>query len=575
MTVKSKLFVILVLLLIVLVGTSGLTYLRLGDQAPQLRGMATDTGRVSESWIPLLLVTADVKTDVYQVWQWLTDISATRGLDGLDDGFDEAKANAGKFADDVATARKMATELGLDDMVQALDKVEAAFGPFYETGQKMANAYVSEGPAGGNKLMADFDAVAAAIAVSLDDLVQSVQALTGETLASLDEQATAVEAANADLIRFVLILTAIGVVIALGGALYLFRLIGSSLDGLLGDIRIVAEKDENATMNLDVDRSDEFGVVARALSDFRTRLVEEVKTALAEQEQAKDRAEAEKRAAMNRLADEFETSVGGVVETVSSASNRMHETAQSMSATAEEASRQSTAVAVAAEQASANVQTVAAAAEELSSSIAEISRQVAQSAQIAGSAVREVDATNAKIQDLAQASQKIGEVVALITDIAEQTNLLALNATIEAARAGDAGKGFAVVASEVKNLANQTGRATDEIGGQISSIQSATQDAVDAIASIGRTIGEIDEITTTIASAVEEQGATTQEIARNVEQAAAGTNEVTANIGGVNRAASETGIASTEVLDSAGQLSEQSDLLQKEVDTFVSRVRSA
>ena len=322
------------------------------------------------------------------------------------------------------------------------------------------------------------------------------------------------------------------------------------------------------------DRKDEIGRMAAAVQVFKDNAIEKVRLE-AEQVEAEKRAEQEKRDTMNRMADEFQSSVGGVVETVASASTEMQSTAQAMSATAEETSQQSTAVAAAAEQASANVETVASAAEELSSSIAEISRQVAQSAQIAADAVRDAKHTDEQIQGLAQAVAKIGEVVSLITDIAEQTNLLALNATIEAARAGDAGKGFAVVASEVKNLANQTAKATDEISGQISGVQSATEEAVAAIQGIGKTIGEIDEIATTIASAVEEQGAATQEIARNVEQASAGTQDVTSNIGGVNQAASETGAAASEVLQSASELSQQSELLKQQVDTFVARVRAA
>ncbi|GIK98439.1 MAG: methyl-accepting chemotaxis protein [Alphaproteobacteria bacterium] len=322
------------------------------------------------------------------------------------------------------------------------------------------------------------------------------------------------------------------------------------------------------------DRKDEIGQMADAVEVFKQNAIEMDRLA-AEQKELERRGMEEKKRTMNQVADRFQASVGGIVETVSSSATEMQTTAQSLTATAEETSRQSTAVAAASEQASANVQTVASAAEELSSSIAEISRQVAQSAEIAGRAVAEAERTNGQVKGLAEAAQKIGEVVNLISDIASQTNLLALNATIEAARAGEAGKGFAVVASEVKNLATQTAKATEEITGQIASIQQATREAVAAIQSIGQTIGSINEIATTIASAVEEQGAATQEIARNVQQAAAGTTEVSSNIAGVTQAAGETGAAATQMLSASGELARQGEHLRSEVDKFLQAVRVA
>ena len=276
---------------------------------------------------------------------------------------------------------------------------------------------------------------------------------------------------------------------------------------------------------------------------------------------------------LNAHADAFEQSVKGMVEIVASAATQLQSTARTMEGTANGTSEQATTVAAAADEAATNVQTVASAAEELASSIAEISRQVAQSTQIAGAAVDEAQRTNSMVQGLADAAQKIGEVVSLINDIASQTNLLALNATIEAARAGEAGKGFAVVASEVKNLANQTAKATDEISAQIGGIQTATKDAVGAIEGIGGTIGEINEIASAIAAAVEEQGAATQEIARNVEQAASGTTQVTQNISEVTQAASETGQAAGQVLDAASELSQQSEKLNGEVHRFLDQIR--
>ncbi|MTJ84143.1 MAG: chemotaxis protein [Telmatospirillum sp.] len=272
-------------------------------------------------------------------------------------------------------------------------------------------------------------------------------------------------------------------------------------------------------------------------------------------------------------ANRFEHDVASSVGIVASAATQLQATAQTMAATAEQTSRQAALVARAASDASANVQTVASAAEELTASIGEISRQVSQSTEISGSAVEEADRTNKMVHGLTEAAQRIGEVVKLINNIASQTNLLALNATIEAARAGEAGKGFAVVAGEVKNLANQTAKATDEISVQIQAVQTATREAAAAIGGIGGTIGKMNEIAAAIAAAVEQQGAATQEIARNVQQAAHGTGVVLENIGSVTAAAGSAETSSREVLAAAGQLSGQSTAMSREMDSFLEVIR--
>ncbi|HLF58687.1 MAG TPA: globin-coupled sensor protein [Alphaproteobacteria bacterium] len=275
------------------------------------------------------------------------------------------------------------------------------------------------------------------------------------------------------------------------------------------------------------------------------------------------------------LIRDFETKSTASLGATAEATKQVQETAQSMSATAEETNRQSLAVMAAAEQASSNVQTVATAAEELSSSIAEISRQVAQAASAAGKAVTDARRTDGTVRGLADAAQKIGEVVELINDIASQTNLLALNATIEAARAGEAGKGFAVVASEVKSLANQTAKATEEIAAQIHSMQTVTSEAVTAIQGIGEQINGINEIATAIAAAIEEQGAATEEIARNIQQASSGTQEVSSNIAGVTQAAGETGAAAHKVLEASRSVASQSDALRDDIGKFLEGVKAA
>jgi methyl-accepting chemotaxis protein len=348
--------------------------------------------------------------------------------------------------------------------------------------------------------------------------------------------------------------------------------VSTPIRAMTGAMTRLAQHDLTTEIN-GVGRKDEVGQMAAAVQVFKTSMIEADR--LKEEQEEAQRVAAKRSALVDQLTRDFDQKVQGVVQTVASQATQMQSSAQSMSATAEETTKQASAVAAASEQSAANVQTVASATEELSSSIAEISRQVAHSSQIAASAVSEAGKANDMVQGLLGASQKIGEVIALINDIADQTNLLALNATIEAARAGEAGKGFAVVAAEVKNLATQTSKATEEIGAQIAGVQGATQDAVKAIASIGKTISEIDQIAATIAAAVEEQGAATQEIARNVEEAAKGTQEVSSNIGGVTEAANGTGAAANQVLTASRSLSAQSDELRTVVQSFLTQVKAA
>ncbi|MGY4161706.1 methyl-accepting chemotaxis protein [Bradyrhizobium sp. USDA 4461] len=322
------------------------------------------------------------------------------------------------------------------------------------------------------------------------------------------------------------------------------------------------------------DRRDEVGDVAKAALVFKDNGLAKVRMER-EQKDMEARAAAQRRTDMLELADGFERAVGEIVETVASASNELEASATTLTSTAERSQSLATTVASASEEASTNVQSVASATEELSSSVNEISRQVQESARMAGDAVSQARATNDRVGELSKAAARIGDVVELINTIAGQTNLLALNATIEAARAGEAGRGFAVVASEVKALAEQTAKATGEIGQQIAGIQAATEDSVNAIRAIGSTIERLSEISSTIAAAVEEQGAATQEISRNVQQAAQGTQQVSANITDVQHGANETGSASSQVLAAAQSLSGDSSRLKLEVGKFLNAVRAA
>jgi methyl-accepting chemotaxis protein len=367
-----------------------------------------------------------------------------------------------------------------------------------------------------------------------------------------------------------------GILFSFGLAAFLW-IMASSITRPITQLTSVMRDLASGTLDVEVggqDRTDEIAEMARAVQVFKDNAVEKARLEEA-QATAQQRAESERREGLRELAQRFESSVKGVVDRVLSSAERMEATAQRMSATADDASRESANVAAASSEATANVETVAATADQLSASIAEIGRQVVQSAKITQNAVSEVDATDETVRGLAEAASRIGEVVTLINDIAGQTNLLALNATIEAARAGEAGKGFAVVAQEVKNLANQTARATEEISAQILAVQEETGEAVGAIERIRDIIGEVNDISTTISSAVEEQGASTQEIARAVQQAAQGTQGVNRNIATVSKAASETGTAADDVLSASKDLTRQAEDLRGEVEHFLEEVRTA
>nr|WP_294512293.1 methyl-accepting chemotaxis protein [uncultured Rhodopila sp.] len=354
-------------------------------------------------------------------------------------------------------------------------------------------------------------------------------------------------------------------------------LINRDITVSLGNLKTAMNRLAKGDLTADVPgtgRRDEVGEMAATVLVFRQGMAEADRLR-ADQDALRQRAAAEHKASVNGLADGFERQIGRLVASLSERSTELETTARSVTGTANLSNQQAASVASAAEEASTGLHTVASAAEELTASIGEITRQVAQSSTIAGTAVEDARRTDAIVRALAAGAERIGAVVGLITNIASQTNLLALNATIEAARAGDAGKGFAVVASEVKSLATQTGKATEEIAAQITQIQSSTHEAVEAIRAISATIEEVSTISTTIAAAVEQQGAATAEIARNVQQTSQAAQAVTIGIGGVSQAAGETGTAAGTFLSAASDLSKQAEQLASEVNGFLTEVRAA
>ncbi len=372
-------------------------------------------------------------------------------------------------------------------------------------------------------------------------------------------------------------LTSSGTIVAilllsLGLAYRITRGIANPLSRLTDAMRHLSNGDLNTPVP-EVGRCAELARMAGAVAVFRDGLRE--KEQLAAERERLDQHQASRARRIENLCDGFDTEATDTAGSVAAASAQLKISAESMAAVAETVTRQASKVATASEQASVNVQMVASAADELSNSISEIGRQVIRASTVASGAVRQASDTNVKIQDLAVAVNKIGDVVDLIADIADQTNLLALNATIEAARAGEAGKGFAVVAAEVKNLANQTAKATGDIAAQISGVQASTQEAVVTIDLITKTIRDIDSIAAGIASTVEQQEAATREIARNIEEASAGTLDVSTNIVDVTQASRETSEAATDIRSASNRLADQSKTLRASVHSFLGSVRTA
>jgi methyl-accepting chemotaxis protein len=407
------------------------------------------------------------------------------------------------------------------------------------------------------------------IAISADEVLKKAIDLNNTGA----EKATA-DAADSYGSALVMLAVILGGAVIAGAAVsfYLVRDVSQGIASIVKPMQALGQGDLTAQVPHQGEKT-EIGAMADVLQVFKEALIAKKAADEAAAQDAETKIERGRR--VDNITREFESMIGEIVNTVSSASSQLEASAGTLSNTAARSQELATTVSAASEEATANVQSVASATEELTSSVNEISRQVQESARMAGDAVGQARTTTDRVSELSKAATRIGDVVELINTIAGQTNLLALNATIEAARAGEAGRGFAVVASEVKALAEQPAKATGEIGQQITGIQAATQDSVNAIKEISGTIEKLSEISATIASAVEEQGAATQEISRNVQQAAQGTQQVSSNITDVQRGATETGAASSQVLSAAKSLSGDSGRLRAEVSKFLTSVRAA
>jgi len=474
----------------------------------------------------------------------------------------------GRIAGNIETIGKAWSQYAATDLTPEEKAVAEAFLP-----KRMA--YVEKGLKPGLAMLADrkYDELGAHMAGPAAQLFADAK-MELDKLVAIQLKAAKVENDSAGrdyVVANTIVVTTLCIGLLLAGLLAIaaMRAIGRPLSHLNDVMAIIAQGRFNSRVT--VERDDEVGIALRSLQALQAKLGFDREA----QKDMEARVVIQRKADMHRLAGDFESAVGDIIETVASASTELEAAAGTLMHTADSTQQLSIAVASASEEASANVQSVASATEEMASSVSEIGRQIETSAKISQAAVLQAQQTDERINKLTAAAAKIGDVVELINSIASQTNLLALNATIEAARAGDAGRGFAVVASEVKALAAQTAQATSEIGSQVTEIQVATADSVNAIKEIGATIGNISQVTAAIAAAIEEQGAATNEIARNVQQAAEGTSQTASNITEVNKGAAETGSASAQVLSSAQSLSSESNRLKLEVDKFLTTVRAA
>jgi methyl-accepting chemotaxis protein len=542
----------------------------LQSQSVTLEDVATAQDRVGAKIVPLALVMAELRYDTTQVQQWFTDISATRGLDGLDDGIDKALEYADDFRAQMEVALFLAGEQGLDDVATTLKVAQASFESYVETGHVMARTYVKFGPEMGNRKMADFDARASELGDALNAAVDQVGRHKDDEIAAMGSAVERARDAGRDVRNVQIVSALVLIALAILNLLLLLSQVLRPLASMTGSMEALASGDLDGTIGME-GRRDEVGVMADALRVFQAA-ARENKALQERQEAMRAEADQQRRQALSGMAETVERETRAAVSRVSEQTDRMAGDAKLMADSAVTVSEDAQSVAAAAEQAMASAQSVASAAEQLSESFREIGQRVAESTDATRLAREGSAEARRVIEDLSSAVDRIGDAATMIGAVAEQTNLLALNATIEAARAGDAGKGFAVVAGEVKNLANQTARSTEEIARLIGAVATATGTAVERVNGIDDIIRRVDEISASVSAAIDEQIAATGEIARNVADNSTAVNEVSVRIMGVSEEAHGSRGRAEEVRRLTDKVAESVDLLNA---TLVRTVRTA
>lgn len=406
-----------------------------------------------------------------------------------------------------------------------------------------------------------------------DVLDKNLEQLQKQSFVHLGEITRQVEEAVGFSERFFQVSFILSLLIILPLGWYVYRYITSSLN-MLAECMEKLAKGHSEIEIYGYQQKNEVGRMARTIQVFKEGMVEKERLEK-EGKEAAIRAELEKRQLMQELANGFESKVQNIIHSVAAAATELYHTSESMSEIINSATQKAGSVASSSSEASQNVQTVAAAAEEMSASVKEISQQIIHSTDAVRIVVEQMEKADATSKMLEEATQRIGDIVNLIQDIAGQINLLALNATIESARAGEAGKGFAVVASEVKNLATQTTVATGNISDNITNIREVSEEVIQTLAAIKGAINSVNEISSSISSAVEEQSAVTNEIASNMSHASSGTRRINEDIGEVSRASSDASASAVQTLDAARMLSQQAEMLQREIGDFLNEVRAA